>query len=167
MNPAWLNHSTAVQYLLSCKFVCLFVCLFRDRVSLYSFGCPGTHSVDQAGLELRNPPASASQVLGLGMGDKIRVTTKGWAKMCISEHTCIHLLTRGWVQFPVLTSASSQLPVTPVPEDPMPSGLCGHLYTCGTYKFMYAHVRARAHTQTHTRTLTHAHTWKTKHRLLQ
>jgi hypothetical protein len=27
--------------------------------------CPGTHSVDQAGLELRNLPASASQVLGL------------------------------------------------------------------------------------------------------
>jgi hypothetical protein len=38
---------------------------FRDRVSLYSPGCPGTHFVDQAGLELRNPPASASQVLGL------------------------------------------------------------------------------------------------------
>ena len=28
-------------------------------------GCPGTHSVDQAGLQLRNLPASASQVLGL------------------------------------------------------------------------------------------------------
>jgi hypothetical protein len=28
-------------------------------------GCPGTHSVDQAGLELRDPPASASQVLRL------------------------------------------------------------------------------------------------------
>jgi hypothetical protein len=28
-------------------------------------GCPGTHFVDQAGLELRNLPASASQVLGL------------------------------------------------------------------------------------------------------
>jgi hypothetical protein len=27
--------------------------------------CPGTHSVDQAGLELRNPPASDSQELGL------------------------------------------------------------------------------------------------------
>jgi len=26
---------------------------------------PGTHSVDQAGLQLRNPPVSASQVLGL------------------------------------------------------------------------------------------------------
>jgi hypothetical protein len=38
---------------------------FRDSVSLYSSGCPGTHSVDQAGLELRNPPASASRVLGL------------------------------------------------------------------------------------------------------
>jgi hypothetical protein len=39
--------------------------VFRDRVSLCSPGCPGTHSVDQAGLELRNLPASASQVLGL------------------------------------------------------------------------------------------------------
>jgi hypothetical protein len=38
---------------------------FQDRVSLYSPGCPGTHFVEQAGLELRNPPASASQVLGL------------------------------------------------------------------------------------------------------
>jgi hypothetical protein len=32
----------------------------RDRVSLFSPGCPGTHFVDQAGLELRNPPASAA-----------------------------------------------------------------------------------------------------------
>ena len=48
-------------------FVFLFFCflffvvfVFRDRVLLCSPGCPGTHSVDQAGLELRNPPASAS-----------------------------------------------------------------------------------------------------------
>jgi hypothetical protein len=34
--------------------------VFRDRVSLYSPDCPGTHFVDQAVLELRNPPASAS-----------------------------------------------------------------------------------------------------------
>jgi hypothetical protein len=49
-------------------FVCLFVCfcfVFQDRVSLCSPGCPGTHFVDQAGLELRNLPASASRVLGL------------------------------------------------------------------------------------------------------
>jgi hypothetical protein len=38
---------------------------FQNRVSLHSPACPGTHSVDQAGLELRNPPASASQMLGL------------------------------------------------------------------------------------------------------
>jgi hypothetical protein len=37
----------------------------RFTYSLCSPGCPGTHSVDQAGLELRNLPASASQVLGL------------------------------------------------------------------------------------------------------
>jgi hypothetical protein len=46
---------------------------FRDKVSLYSPGCPGTHFVDQAGLELRNPPASASRVLGL----KACATTPG------------------------------------------------------------------------------------------
>jgi hypothetical protein len=50
-------------------FVCLFLVFlflfFRDRVSLCNPGCPGTHFVDQAGLELRNPPASASLVLGL------------------------------------------------------------------------------------------------------
>jgi hypothetical protein len=40
----------------------LFVLFFRDRVSLYSPGCPGAHFVDQAVLELRNPPASASRV---------------------------------------------------------------------------------------------------------
>jgi hypothetical protein len=42
-----------------------FFFFFWDRVSLYSPGCPGTHSVDQAGLEHRNPPVSASRVLGL------------------------------------------------------------------------------------------------------
>jgi hypothetical protein len=47
-----------------CLFFCLFV-YFRDRVSLYSPGCPGTHFVDHVDLELRNPPASASQVLEL------------------------------------------------------------------------------------------------------
>jgi hypothetical protein len=39
--------------------------LFEDRVPLCSPGCPGSHSVDQAGLEFGDPPASASQVLGL------------------------------------------------------------------------------------------------------
>jgi hypothetical protein len=39
--------------------------LFFFGFSLYSPDCPGTHFVGQAGLELRNLPASASGVLGL------------------------------------------------------------------------------------------------------
>jgi hypothetical protein len=46
-------------------FVFVFVFVFWVRVSLCTPGYPGTHSVDQAGLELRNLPASASQVLEL------------------------------------------------------------------------------------------------------
>jgi hypothetical protein len=37
----------------------------ETEFSLCNPGCPGTHSVDQAGLKLRNPSASASQVMGL------------------------------------------------------------------------------------------------------
>jgi hypothetical protein len=51
-------------YLFICLSVCLSVCLcfFGVRVSLCS---PETCSVVQADLQLRDPPASASQVLGL------------------------------------------------------------------------------------------------------
>ena len=54
--------------------VCLFL-FFQDRVPLNHPGCPGTHSVEQAGLELRNLPVSASQVLGL----KACATMPGYA----------------------------------------------------------------------------------------
>jgi hypothetical protein len=63
---------TGLKFNILCfLFFCFFV--FRDRVSLYSPGCPGTHFVDQAVLELRNLPASASLVLGL----KACATTPG------------------------------------------------------------------------------------------
>jgi hypothetical protein len=65
--------------------------VFRDRVSLYSPGCPGTHS-DQAGLELRNSPASASRVLGL----KAYATTPGVVNI-------------NWVFLPHLKSFSFQI----------------------------------------------------------
>jgi hypothetical protein len=55
----------------------------RDRVSLYSPGCPGNHFVDQAGLELRNPPASASPVLGL----KACATTPGPTSVYLAPFT--------------------------------------------------------------------------------
>ena len=63
-------------------FVCLFV--FLDRVSLYSNGCPETHCVDQVGLRLKNPPDSASPVLGLQA-----CTTTVWLKLSFLK---IHLL---------------------------------------------------------------------------
>lgn len=43
------------------------ILLFQVRVSLYKPGCPGNGSVEQAGLDLRDLPASASQVLGLNV----------------------------------------------------------------------------------------------------
>jgi hypothetical protein len=48
-------------------FVCLFVWLVGWLVGWFFSrqDFSGTHSVDQAGLELREPPASASQLLGL------------------------------------------------------------------------------------------------------
>ena len=73
---------------------CLFVCFlfFQDRDSLYSPGCPGTHVVDQAGLELRNPPASPSRVLGL----KACATTPGQGKFCST--ILLKILLALWVQ---------------------------------------------------------------------
>jgi hypothetical protein len=38
---------------------------FQSRVSLCSPDCPGTQSVEWAGLELRDLPASASGVVGI------------------------------------------------------------------------------------------------------
>jgi hypothetical protein len=67
------KYELVVHPLTSLTFVFVVVVVFRDRVSLCSCGCPGAHFVDQAGLKLRNPPASASQVLGL----KACATTPG------------------------------------------------------------------------------------------
>jgi hypothetical protein len=75
-------------------FVFCFGLFFRDRVSLCRPGCPGTHFVDQAGLELRNPPASDSRVLGL----KACATTPGpgpsFKPFTISFHAIL-IKTRG------------------------------------------------------------------------
>jgi hypothetical protein len=67
-------------------FVCLFVFVFQDRISLYSPGCPGTHFVEQAGLELRNLPASTSQVLVL--------------KACTTMPGSLFVFLRLWCEFP-------------------------------------------------------------------
>ena len=48
-------------------FACLLACLFFMETGFLfcSSGCPGIPSIDQASLELRDPSASASKVLGL------------------------------------------------------------------------------------------------------
>jgi hypothetical protein len=83
--------------------------VFQDRVSLYNPGRPGTHSVDQAGLELRNPPASASasQVLGLKacantVQKVLVVLIIGILHMCV----CMH---HGYPYMLILTSPSRSI----------------------------------------------------------
>jgi hypothetical protein len=58
------DHEGKMGFVLQTLFLVL-VLVFQDKVSLCSPGCPGTHSVDQTGLDLRNRSASVSQVLGL------------------------------------------------------------------------------------------------------
>ena len=66
----WIKHvyygynKSKKMFLFVC-FCFVVVVVFRDSVSLYSPGCPGTHFVDQALLKLRNLPASDTWVLGL------------------------------------------------------------------------------------------------------
>jgi hypothetical protein len=68
-----MRHHARLELLSYLKdFFGLFFCVLRQGFSVWP-GCPGTHSVDQAGLELRKLPASASQVLGL----KACATTPG------------------------------------------------------------------------------------------
>ena len=58
----WVWRDMPVMLVLASSLL-LFV--FQDRVSLCSTGYPGTHSVDQAGLQIRDSADSASWVLGL------------------------------------------------------------------------------------------------------
>jgi hypothetical protein len=91
----YLMNAFSTQLLLFAviNFVCLFfvfclfcfVLFFRNRVSLCSPGCPRTHSVDQAGLELRNSPASVSQVLEL---KAFATTSRYWNKLLVSALIC-------------------------------------------------------------------------------
>jgi hypothetical protein len=67
-NPKYVNVLTLAEPLASDLIQSFSFFIFWDRGSLHSCGCPGTHSVDQAGLKLRNLPALASQVLGLKAG---------------------------------------------------------------------------------------------------
>jgi hypothetical protein len=76
-------------FLFVCLFCFVFGCFlfFQDMVSLYSPGCPGAHVVDQAGLELRNLPASASVWIfegGIFTGPSMRrPSVPGWPELWV------------------------------------------------------------------------------------
>jgi hypothetical protein len=77
-----MSQFAIVFYFILFYFILFYFIYFLDRVSLCSPGCPGTHSVDQAGLEIRNPSDTASQVLGL----KVCATT---AQFVIIFDNCV------------------------------------------------------------------------------
>ena len=96
-------------------FFCLLVFLDRvslDKVSLCILDCPGTCSVDQAGLEFRDLPATISQVLGL----KVCATTaqlffisiialfQKYSRNAILQYvTCFVVVEAGLTMYPWLT----------------------------------------------------------------
>jgi hypothetical protein len=50
----------------------------------------------------------------------------------MAQWSCaLSALAEGLIQLPEPILGSSQLTITLVPRDLTPSGLCGHLYTCG------------------------------------
>jgi hypothetical protein len=68
-NHFYHTHLLLTYYALQfcfCFLFCFGFWFFKTGfLCIASPGCPGTHSIHQAGLKLRDPPASASQVLGL------------------------------------------------------------------------------------------------------
>jgi hypothetical protein len=78
-----VERSLSLSLSLSQFFETGFLCVFLG---------PGTNSIDQAGLELRNLPASASQVLGLKAWAPhcpayVEVSYVKWHSVCISYST--------------------------------------------------------------------------------
>jgi hypothetical protein len=56
----------------------LFILVFKDRVSLCSPGYPRIHSVDQAGLELRDSPVSVCPLSAGMKGECHHARFCGW-----------------------------------------------------------------------------------------
>jgi hypothetical protein len=99
-------------------FFFFFFWFFETGFLCVALACPGTHFVDQAGLELRNPPASASGVLGL----KACATTP--SKDLLDRDSALKSIScssRGPGFNSQNPHGNSQLSVTPVPRNPTPS----------------------------------------------
>jgi hypothetical protein len=114
------------------KFIFFFF-VFRDRVSLCSPGCPETHVVDQAGLKLRNLPASASRVLGLkacattpGSKCTFKIRQRGgsWLRVHIALAEELSLVPSTHVRWLTTAWNSSDM------RSELSSGLHWHQYSC-------------------------------------
>jgi hypothetical protein len=85
-----LSHWAIPPVLLKISFYCLFcfILLFKTGF-LCSLGCPGTHSIEQAGLKLRNPPSSASLVLGLKACATTAQSLRVSFGVCLGVYICV------------------------------------------------------------------------------
>jgi hypothetical protein len=75
---------------------------------LCSPGCTGTSSVVQAGLELRDPPASAFQELALKVG---YITTAGQATVP-NVSKCVNSYSENGIKIPLHQSSLSLFPTS-------------------------------------------------------
>jgi hypothetical protein len=81
-----------MQWVCKCRYVYMFFLfcfvLFLRQGSLCSPSCPGTHSVDQVGLKVRNLPASASASASGVLGLKEYATTARLFLFCFVFFMC-------------------------------------------------------------------------------
>jgi hypothetical protein len=95
-----------------------------ETVFLYRSGCPATHSVDQTGLELRNPPASASQLQGLKACNTVHCARLDDWFCCCWLFVCLffffNFLLDIFFTFQLL-SRKSPIPYSPHPPAPLPT----------------------------------------------
>jgi hypothetical protein len=75
------------------------------RVSLCGPGSPGTHSVDQAGLKFRDPPASVSKVLGLKVCTITAWLPKYHFKLSMPQSkNSLHKKVQEYLKWPIYTN---------------------------------------------------------------
>jgi hypothetical protein len=110
LNPSLLQEHVLLTNSLACYTYFLFCFLFFETGFLCSPGCPGTRFVDQAGLELRNRPASTSRVLGL----KAWATTPGFVIPIFNWLKLLHFLKKCKKPFVNVVSNSFAKPIRSV-----------------------------------------------------
>ena len=104
---AWLGQPGLALHKINNLSFFLFFFFLCDRVYLCSPGCPGTHYVDQVGLKLRDPLASASLGLGIKMGTAATTTWLPFLKML---YVSCHLKKKIYLMYMSTTSLSSDTP---------------------------------------------------------